>query len=217
MMKIPTATILIPIALMLICGCQNQTKNEHHDNDSGTKSVSKETKKDDNSNSFEKTLRFEGISFQITTGGTGSLKQLSIQSKGLDNDLGYQHEIDGTIADAQVADLNADGFPELLIFTKSAGSGSYGNVIAFSANNKKSMSQVNFPATSENSKLKNGYMGHDKFMLDQSTLIQEFPIYKEEDPNSKPSGGIRRVEYKLVNGEASRKFVVAKISESASK
>jgi hypothetical protein len=100
-----------------------------------------------------------------------------------------------------------------LIFTQSAGSGTYGNVIAFSANGAKSMSQVYFPPTSENPKLNKGYMGHDTFSINESTLIQEFPIYKEGDPNSNPTGGIRRIQYKLVDGEATRKFVVDKISD----
>ena len=79
------------------------------------------------------------------------------------------------------------------------------------------MSRIYFPPVSENTKLNKGYMGHDTFLINESALIQEFPIYKEGDPNSNPTGGIRRIQYKLVNGEASRKFVADKISESPSK
>ena len=168
--------------------------------------------------SFQKSLKLKGISFNVNTKGKGSLRQLSVKSNGLDEkDQNVELQIDGQVTDAQVADLNADGFPELLIFTQSAGSGGYGNVIAYSVNGGKSMSRVNFPATSENSKLRNGYMGHDSFSINNSSLVQEFPIYKEGDPNSNPTEGVRRVQYKLVNGEASRKFVVDKVSESASK
>jgi len=41
-----------------------------------------------------------------------------------------------------------------------------------------------------------------------TTLAQRFPIYKEGDTNANPTGGIRQIEYQLVDGEASRKFVI---------
>jgi hypothetical protein len=118
------------------------------------------------------------------------------------------------VTDARVADLNSDQYPELLIFIQSPGSGSYGKLVAFSVNNVGSMSQAYFPPVSEDPGLKKGYMGHDKFLIENNTLVLKFPIYKPGDPNSNPTGGIRRVEYKLVEGEPSRKFVAGKITES---
>ena len=215
---------------MAMTGCNDQTETESqntetHSQDNKPKdtirskeptiekpAVEKETY------SFQKTLQFKGISFDVNTKGSGSLRQLVIQPKGFEEtNKSVELEIDGKVTDAQVADLNADGFPEVLIFTQSAGSGSHGNVVAFSANGVKSMSRIYFPPVSENTKLKKGYMGHDSFSIKESALIQEFPIYKEGDPNSNPTGGIRRIQYKLVNGEASRKFVADKISDSPSK
>ena len=222
---------------MIITGCNDQTETQSQSTE--TQSQSTETHSQDNkpkdttkskeptiespavereTYSFQKTLQFKGISFDVNTKGNGSLRQLIIQPKGFEEtNKNIKLEIEGKVTDAQVADLNSDGFPELLIFTQSAGSGSYGNVIALSANGIKSMSQVYFPPANENPKLNKGYMGHDTFLINESALIQEFPIYKEGDPNSNPTGGIRRVQYKLVNGEASRKFVADKISESPSK
>jgi hypothetical protein len=43
--------------------------------------------------------------------------------------------------------------------------------------------------------------------------VQRFPIYKEGDTNSKPTGGMRQIQYKLKNGEASKVFAVDKIIE----
>ena len=114
---------------------------------------------------------------------------------------------------AEIEDLNSDGSPEVLIYTKSDGSGSYGNVIGFSVNNKKSMSQIYFPPITDNKELSKGYMGHDEFTIIETTLAQRFPIYKESDSNANPTGGTRQVTYKLVDGEASRKFVVKNSTE----
>jgi len=199
---------------MTIIGCNDQTENQSQDNKPVDTIKIQEPNIEKETYSFQKLLQFKDMSFDIKTKGSGSLRQLIIQPKGFEEtNKKFELEIDGKVTDAQVADLNSDGFPELLIFTQSAGSGTYGNVIAFSANGAKSMSQVYFPPTSENPKLNKGYMGHDSFLINESSLIQEFPIYKEGDPNSKPTGGIRRIQYKLVDGEAARKFVVDKISD----
>ena len=222
-MKRSKTIIYLTIVLMAMIGCNDQTENQSKENTpkDTTKNMEHTIEKpavEKETYSFQKTLQFKGISFDVNTKGSGSLRQLVIQPKGFEEtNKNIELEIDGKVTDAQVADLNSDGFPELLIFTQSAGSGSYGNVIALSANGLKSMSRVYFPPVSENSKLNKGYMGHDTFLINESALIQEFPIYKEGDPNSNPTGGIRRIQYKLVNGEASRKFVADKISDSPSK
>ena len=229
-MKISKTSIYLTIALMAMTGCNDQTETqsqntESHSQDSKPKDTTKSNEPtiekpavEKETYSFQKTLQFKGISFDVNTKGSGSLRQLVIQPKGFEGtNKSVELEIEGKVTDAQVADLNADGFPEVLIFTQSAGSGSHGNVVAFSANGVKSMSRVYFPPVSENTKLKKGYMGHDSFLIKESALIQEFPIYKEGDPNSNPTGGIRRIQYKLVDGEASMIFVTARISESPSK
>jgi hypothetical protein len=56
-------------------------------------------------------------------------------------------------------------------------------------------------------------MGHDEFTIMETTLARRFPIYKEGDTNSNPTGGTRQIEYKLQDGEASRAFVIHKISD----
>src|SRR6478735_9004962 len=229
-MKRSKTIIYLTIVLMAMTGCNDQTETqsqntETHAEDNKQKDTTKSKEPtiekpavEKETYSFQKTLQFKGISFDVNTKGSGSLRQLVIQPKGFEEtNKSIELEIDGKVTDALAADLNADGFPELLIFTQSTGSGSYGNVVAFSANGAKSMSRVNFPPANENPKLNKGYMGHDTFLINESALIQEFPIYKEGDPNSNPSGGVRRIQYKLVNGEASRKFVADKISESPSK
>jgi len=229
-MKISKTSIYLSIVLMAMTGCNDQTETESqntetHSQDNKPKDTTKSKEPtienpavEKETYSFQKTLQFKGISFDVNTKGSGSLRQLVIQPKGFEEtNKSVELEIDGKVTDAQVADLNADGFPEILIFTQSSGSGSYGNVIAFSANGVKSMSRVYFPPVSENTKLKKGYMGHDSFSIKESALIQEFPIYKEGDPNSNSTGGTRRIQYKLVNGEASRKFVADKIIDLPSK
>jgi len=164
---------------------------------------------------FNSVLNLQDIGFNISSIEKDGKNTLTIFTFGLqEHDYNETFNIDGEeVTNAEVEDLNSDGSPELFVFTQSVGSGSYGNVYAFSVNNKNSMSQVYFPPTAENRQINIGYMGHDQFSLIENNLSQRFPIYKEGDTNAKPTGGIRQVSYKLVEGEAIRKLEIDKISE----
>ena len=102
---------------------------------------------------FYETFNSSAVSYEVTTIGRGSIQQLIVQPSGLKeaNDK-FTMELDGSVTNAEIADLNGDSFPELLIYTTSAGSGSYGNVIAFSPNNGKSLSTVPFFSIADNPK-----------------------------------------------------------------
>ena len=75
------------------------------------------------------------------------------------------------------------------------------------------MSAIYFPAIADNPNANKGYMGHDEFAVVELALIHRFKIYNEGDSNSNPTGKTRQIQYKLKDGEASRKFVVDKIFE----
>ena len=211
-MKISTLIGLVSI-LMFHSACNNQAIEQEEDTVIKTDTTTQANHVQPETDTVLKKLEFNNITFHTHTEGTGSIKNLIIQTNGLENDQEVELKLEGELTDSVVTDLNSDGFPELVLFTQSAGSGSYGNVIAFSVNKGKSMSQVYFPPVNENVKMKEGYMGHDRFFVQNSRLVHEFPIYKNTDPNTDPTGGTRRIEYKLADGEASRKFVVDKISE----
>lgn len=164
---------------------------------------------------FSKVLNLQGIGFNVSSIKKEEMMTLSVFTFGLqEQEYNETFNIEGeTVIDAEVEDLNSDGSPELFIYTQSQGSGSYGNVYAFSVNNNKSMSPVYFQPTAENNEINQGYMGHDEFTLIENTLSQRFPIYKEGDSNANPTGGIRQISYKLVDGEASRKLKIDQVTE----
>jgi uncharacterized protein len=165
-------------------------------------------------NSFDKVVSLHGITFHVTTSGEGSLRQLSIIPTGLELDNRViSQEVDGSVIDVEIGDLNADGSPEIYIYTMSAGSGGYASVIGYSVNNKKSLSEIYLPEIDTASKEGQGYMGHDTFSLVENTLVRRFPIYKKDDTNANPTGGTRQLEYKLRNGEASWLLKLVKITE----
>jgi hypothetical protein len=122
-------------------------------------------------------------------------------------------EAEGTVVGAEIADLNLDRSPEIYVYVQSAGSGSYGSLVAFSANRKKSLSDISLPPVADDPKLSKGYMGHDEFAVVEGTLVQRFPIYREGDSNAQPSGKTRQLQYKLKPGESGWVLEVEKIIE----
>ncbi len=152
---------------------------------------------------FEQTLELQGISFKVHATNKGSINTLTIKPKGLKQDnKTISREINGTVVEAEVADMNADGSPEILVYTVSAGSGSYGGVVGYAANRKKSLTPIYLPELSDDKEANTGYMGHDEFSVVETRLARRFPIYRPDDTNSNPTGGLRQLYYALTPGEA---------------
>lgn len=143
------------------------------------------------------------LSFRVRATNAGSINQLTIETSGLDNgDEIFSEEIDGTAYGAEMADLDANGWPEIYVYISSAGSGSYGSLVAYAVNNGKSMTPVYVAPLADDPVAGAGYMGHDAFAVEENRLVQRFPVYRDGDTNSAPSGGERVLQYRLVPGEA---------------
>ena len=155
------------------------------------------------SQSFEKTLVLQGISFQVTSANNSSINTLRIVPSGLEIDNSQiDRTIDGTVTGVEVADINADGSPEIYVYVTSAGSGSYGSLVAYSANRLKSLSEIYLPPVTQDTDLSRGYRGHDEFAVVEGILARRFPVYRDSDTNTTPTGGMRQLQYKLIPGEA---------------
>jgi hypothetical protein len=152
---------------------------------------------------FDRILTQQGVTFHVTSPNAGSINTLHIQPSGLtaDNAL-IERQIEGTVTGAEVADLNVDGSPELYVYVTSAGSGSQGSLVAYSANKGKSLSEIYLPPIEEDKAAAQGYMGHDEFAVVESTLVRRFPVYKDGDTNAQATSGTRQIQHKLKAGEA---------------
>lgn len=159
---------------------------------------------------FSKTLTWKSTNFEIKVEDD---TLLSIQPQGLEisNDK-ISHDILGSnVVDAEIVDLDGDNHAEILVYLISDGSGSYGNVIAYSVNNGKSISEIFYNIEGDTDEVKVGYMGHDSFSVKENKLERRFPIYKENDTNANPTGGERIVQYKLVKGNNGKLLVIDKV------
>lgn len=103
-----------------------------------------------------------------------------------------------------LTDLDKNGFEEIYLISESAGSGSYQTIYGIASNKDKSAKSIYIPPVSEikNKNIFAGFMGHNKFFLNEGKLLNLFPVYQEGDSNSNPSGGERKIQYQLISGEA---------------
>ena len=163
---------------------------------------------------YAKTLKAMGISFAIESRNEGTANVVKIVPKGLKIDNSTQETAVGNarVIDAEVGDLNVDKSPEVYVYVQGEDKGRTGALVAFSANRKKSLSDVFLPALADDPALAKGYRGHDQFTIIENRLVRRFPIFDDGAPDDKPSR-IRQISYKLVAGEAGWRLAVDKTDE----
>jgi hypothetical protein len=86
--------------------------------------------------------------------------------------------VNGQVVGAEVADLNSNGTPEIYVFVEGAGSGSYGELVAYAVMKGSNLSPISLPELT--GAAAQGY---------QATI-------------AKATGGQRQICYKLKAGEA---------------
>lgn len=163
---------------------------------------------------FEQTLELQGIRFHVSREQVDGQPVLRIEPKGLEIDnSAITRPLKGEIVRAEIGDLNNDGSPEIYIFTRVPGRGMPGELIAYSANNKKSLSEIYLPPVSDNPKIAEGYQGEDSFAVVENALVQRFPVYDNADAGAGRTGKMRQVQYTLMAGEAGWVLREEKVAE----
>lgn len=143
---------------------------------------------------FSAVLRYNVYTFNVSATGSGAVRELTVRAfRGPLLLTRFQVPTDGAVVGAEVADLDANRFPELYVYTSSDGSGSFGRVLAwqFLSERKADIKLTNWQKTPT------GYMGHDSLWTENTVLCRKYPLYQPGDPNALPSGGFAMVRYKL--------------------
>jgi hypothetical protein len=145
---------------------------------------------------FTQKLSLHGISFAVSSQGN----TLRIVPSGLKKDNSpIERSIEGMVTGADIGDINVDKSPEIYIYVKAKDNTS---LIAYSANKRKSLSEIYLPPFADDPKLAKGFRGGSDIALVENVVAQRFPIYKDGDSDGKPTGGTRQLQYKLKAGEA---------------
>lgn len=136
------------------------------------------------------------VQVEVDNSESASINKVNIISTDFKEDISIKLETE-PITDVFIADLDKNGYEELYLITTSAGSGSYGEVYAFISDKDVEIIQCSLASISESETDFKGYMGHDSFYIENSILIREFPVYREKDSNSNPTGGTQKIRYTL--------------------
>jgi hypothetical protein len=147
---------------------------------------------------FVQKEELQGITFQVSSPNNRSGNKLTVTPAGLEeNNKPIEMDVSGIITRIEVADINVDGSSELYVY---GFDGSSQTVLAWSANKKKSLSQITLPDLDATQS--KGYRGGDEFAVVEGILGRRFPIYPDDPSESKPTGKYRQIQYKLHAGEA---------------
>ncbi|MBS1599467.1 MAG: hypothetical protein JST75_14675 [Bacteroidetes bacterium] len=154
-------------------------------------------------NRYDSTLKMGRTGYRVICSNKSlDQNELAVRPIGFDKDAReLKFYIKGRVQKVEIDDLNNNNFPDIVVYIFSGIHSEYGNVIAFVSVENKTFMPVAVPDASMNGKISDGYKGHDDFQLMEGTLMQRFPIYKQGDSTSNPSGGKRTVQYGLVGSE----------------
>jgi hypothetical protein len=143
------------------------------------------------------TRRHQDVLVQVSTAGPNESRSIGSFAvrvyRVLDEAFPYDHFIDGliekrdgSVVSIWVAKGRRDEEVEILIWTQSVGSGSYGTLHRYFFDGR-TLRAVALPEPSP--ELMRGYMGHDVFDFQDGTIVRRFPRYNPGDANREPTGG----------------------------
>lgn len=148
--------------------------------------------------SFKKTLQQGGYVFDVSSrpadGCAVQIIEVAVRRGGKPF-ASFKTDVDFLAGSAWTADLNGDGKPELAVASRSVkdnGRGTFdvywleGNILQRAA----------LPKYDEGA----GYQGQDSFRLNGNKIVRTFPVYRDNDPDNRPSGGTRTLQYTFRDG-----------------
>lgn len=138
--------------------------------------------------------------FTVLTKGDGDLRSFKVGVVNLKGDTtkGDSLEIKdvkGILKDIAVADLDKDGNPEVYCFTQAKGTEMVGSVYGLAYLGGKAVT-IQSDSINQVNNMK-GYKGQDSFYVQAPYLVRTYPLYKEDDIQTTPSGDKQTTKYKL--------------------
>ncbi len=207
------------ISLFLVLSCNKNSSQLRKDSKAPGITLFANTVESDVTTTEYLTHSGKHLTLNEVKSGGASIRKLEVIAKGYterDDTIGFG-DTDPVFKVLQT-DLDSDGFEELFIITQSTGSGSYGTIFGIGSYLDKHISAIYIPEVTENDTrsggLFEGYMGHEKYEVEDEFIVCKFPFYNETDQNSNPTGGQMSVYYSLSNEDKSI-FLIPKYKKYA--
>ncbi len=152
---------------------------------------------------FDQQQELHGISFHVSSPNKAAGNTVRIAPAGLKIDnSAFDVDTTGVVLGVEVADINADYSPEVYIYVREPGPQQRMSLVAFSANNKKSLSMIYLPPLSATEGAEKGYCGNDDMAVVEGVFLHRFPLCNVGDEDAISGGRTRQLQYKLTPGEA---------------
>ena len=150
--------------------------------------------------SFAQVLEWQGVTFNVVSSNAAVSNTVTVSTTGLEIDnSAWSQQVDGVVTGSEVADLNVDGSPEVYVYVRSTGADAKGSVVAYVANDRKSLSMAFMAPLSDTPGATEGYRGQDEFAVLEGVLGRRFPMH---DESGAPTARMRQLQYVLKAGEA---------------
>lgn len=197
------------LGIATLAACSNETTTESNSTVATEEAVAITSKEEtpeettpststpsEQTTSYSKNLSAgSGISFDVKTTGQGTMRDMTVVALQTGKEIARLTEpVEGTVSNTVTIDLNKNQKPELLIFISGGGSGNYGTVYGYELS-EQSWTQLDLPPLTEDQR--EDYMGHDEFRVQGNQLVRTFPLYRDIDTNSNPTGDTRTITYSL--------------------
>lgn len=139
---------------------------------------------------------------------------ISVSTIGFKNTGSKSFATKGNVIKTEIANLNDDDNPELLMYVYGVPNAKTGTVICLTIVDN-SLTPVFFPDIYDDPLLRTGYSGDDVFSVHDGILIRSFPLHKQGDANDTTTLNRKIIQYKMfLGGNGSLSFKILRSYES---
>jgi len=149
--------------------------------------------------SFRKTVQQGGYLFDVSSRpADGCAVQIVevVVRRGGKQLARLKSDVDFLAEGAWSADLDGEGRPELVVASRSVKVGGRGTLDVYWLEGSR-LRRAEMPAHEEGA----GYRGEDTFRPAGHRILRSFPLYRDGDPDGRPGGGTRSMQYLFRGGE----------------
>lgn len=195
-----TTLLGLCVSVMMLWACKNDNQKAPETTTDPVLETSV-TKEAAETASYTKTLEMQNTTFHITATG----EELTVEmAQGESPSGSLTTSIVGKVTGTGLEDLDADGWPEVVIFTQESDDAMKGHAYGFSSGKGKTLETIDIPPLNSDPTHIEGYVGGDEFAVVETSLVRRMVL---------SDGSVRQLQYKLVPTSEGKVFEVDRVVE----
>ena len=148
--------------------------------------------------SYSRNVQQKGVSFSVNSRPVAgcAVQIVSVDARRGNKKLaGFKADVDYLAQSAKAVDLTGDGVPELVVISRTIGRPVSEALDVYRLDGEK-LVRAAVPELDRNS----SYRGGDRYNFEGRLLVRTVPVYRDNDPDGKPTGGTRSLKYDFKDG-----------------